>query len=251
MTLVNSSPDQSLPQTDKERAASFYQFDEPTDFSNTVVFIVGTIHRGHATNPNYTYEDLFNILRDTHPDALCVELLPGQMQDRTYQEKKDNEFARLALEALKLGIPVYGIDADEGKDDASTFFRHLEENQHGAYLFDRLRPVLVRCYNELFDAKTLNSCDELNEWLYDYLLFCMQGNKEAVETFNSFWVTRNRKMMNLIIDVIKRHIGERVMIATGNDHKYFFKECLGTLKGVTVKEFWGVSLKGGLESQVR
>lgn len=52
--------------------------------TKTRVLVVGTIHDGHNTNPNYSYRHLADILGTFRPDAICVEIPPSYFRKRSY-----------------------------------------------------------------------------------------------------------------------------------------------------------------------
>ncbi len=50
----------------------------------TQVLVIGTIHAGHETNPNYSNQDIVNILGTYNPDVICVEIPPSYFGKRSY-----------------------------------------------------------------------------------------------------------------------------------------------------------------------
>ena len=65
-------------------AAGFLFADEGRAQRKTEVLVVGTIHEGHESNPNYSDQDLVNILGTYAPDAVCVEIPPSYFRKRSY-----------------------------------------------------------------------------------------------------------------------------------------------------------------------
>ncbi len=52
--------------------------------NRTQVLVIGTIHESHKSNPNYTHQDIVNILGTYNPDVICVEIPPSYFRKRSY-----------------------------------------------------------------------------------------------------------------------------------------------------------------------
>jgi hypothetical protein len=73
---------------------------------STKVLVVATIHGNHETNPNYSYQDLLNILYTYKPDAICVEIRPEDFRKQSYLK----EMMMATIFGIDQNIKVYPID---------------------------------------------------------------------------------------------------------------------------------------------
>ena len=59
-------------------------FAETKAQTKTEVLVIGTIHNGHDNNPNYSEQDILNILGTYNPDVICVEIPPSYFRKQSY-----------------------------------------------------------------------------------------------------------------------------------------------------------------------
>ncbi len=77
-----------------------------SESEKTKVLVIGTIHGNHSTNPNYTYQDLLNVLDAFDPDAICVEIPPSYFRKRSYLK----EMMLASIYGFENNKKVYPID---------------------------------------------------------------------------------------------------------------------------------------------
>ncbi|MCL2246673.1 MAG: hypothetical protein FWC10_06130 [Lentimicrobiaceae bacterium] len=210
----------------------------------TQVLVVGTIHESHETNPNYSYQDIINILGTYNPEVICVEIPPAIFRKELHLK----EMVLASIYGFDHNIKVYPIgwqindrDIESEREAYMLTDDYITKEQIAKSLIQSNRVIhnFVDEYGDMKDILNENkmSYDFFNGWNYDNY-FC-ESDKISISVFgnsciNYFSETRNAEMMKLINRVIKENKGKRIMILTGLEHKHYFDQVLSLQDNVYV-----------------
>lgn len=207
----------------------------------TIVLTIGTIHDQHATNPYYSYADIFRILQTFHPDAICVEIPLSHFRIRSYLK----EMTLGSIYGIKRGLKVYPIDwwtetnprAEAIKYMQTEEYKRKEKTLYALFHADSIMQKFETKYGSLEQIVKKNTMG--------YEFFNGAEYNEYVERMYNGFITifgdgcmnmyseqRNTKMMELINNAIAENQGKRIIILTGAEHKYYFDKVLCSRKDI-------------------
>lgn len=214
------------------------------DDTVTEVLVVGTIHRRHARNPGYTYEDIVHILTTYDPDVIGVEIRPREFRREPYLK----EMMLATVWGLLHERPVYPIDwwdAEHPAREARARLRERPEIIQKQREYDSLlaaHPMIADFQARHGDFWRSNDRGyrffngrEYNEYEAEVYRLSMQVFGDS--PMNLMYETRNDHMMDLIRAAIPEDPGRRLLILTGSEHKHYFDRALRMEPGVSLIEF--------------
>ena len=211
----------------------------------TQVLVVGTIHEAHATNPNYSYQDIINILGTYNPDVICVEIPPSIFRKELYL--KEMEIASIYgfdnnLKVYPIGCTLPDLQSEreaymqtdeylikkeiaDALEKSNDWFKHFIE-KHGNI-------------EDLYSENKM-SYDFING--YDYNWYISEGYKISINVFgdgcmNDLYETRNNEMLKLIGNVITESKGKRMIVLTSAEHAHYFADTLSKRKDIGFLNF--------------
>lgn len=248
-------------------------------FSPAQIVIIGTLHGYHKSNPKYSIDILRRIIVALDPTAILFEMPPtigGQptvKNDRIPKQFAGNENTAANLAAEALGVPLIPYDR-EGRNEfykKTRFFdraKHAYERLRGwteqqdkkdpesvevlttrvlyesakesqVYLIRSAGPEIIN--SSAFDMIILNKhCIQLKIWPK---MLAALGERELAGEFLFFrdeWETRNQIMADNIIGIAQKHVGKRLVVLCGAEHRYILRDLLDKATGVTLKEFYEI-----------
>lgn len=213
--------------------------------AETMVLCVGTIHHQHGSNPNYTYADLYRILKKYQPDVICLEIPPSYFRTKPYLK----EMTLGAIYGLEHGAKVYPIDWwSEGNPRAERKeYMKTEDYEIKQKMLDSLSlsDSVMRRFEKVYG--TIEQVFKENTKGYrffngkDYNSYVKNMYGGLITVFgdgcmNLYSEQRNEKMMEMINTAIDSNQGKRVIILTGAEHKYYFDNALSDRKGVRLRQ---------------
>lgn len=240
------------------------------------VIIIGTIHGRHETVPGYTTQVLKEILVSLSPDLIGVELYgayfneDGSIRDDILPRSPESQAGNHA--AKKLGVPLLPYDK-EGRDEYyrdTDYFGRLERmNQRISTLLEKLSAEdpesldlrLVQLAREVALGQTAFydhlTPKAINSEAFDRLMrvkrsldqiiiaaACAHPGYEDITQeyafFRDEWDERNRIMAENIVALAARHLGGRVAITVGCEHRYMLRDLLSEKPGIVLREYWEV-----------
>lgn len=201
------------------------------------VMVVASLHKGHLTDPNYTYDDLNKIIKDFKADWVGVEIRPEDMNaDPAYVQSwypQEMWNLKAAYGDKAFGFDWFGDDLNGQPIPAdwrtSSAIKTLESQADSAPELqtpDRqalsVKLDTLRAQQDALLAKTnprgLNDgrYDALCVQYYDTLKQYFDGTKFA--DVSTFYTARDAHITANIAAFIKAHSGDRIAIVTGADH---------------------------------
>ena len=201
------------------------------------VLVVASLHKGHLTDPNYSYDDLNKIIKTFKPDWVGVEIRPEDMSaDPAYVQSwypqemwtlkdtygdKTFGFDWFGDDLNGQPIPAdwrttNAIKALEAQSDAAAELKTPDKQVLSAKL------DAIRAQQDALLAKTnprgLNDgrYDALCVQYYDTLKQYFDGTRFA--DISTFYTARDAHITANIAAFIKAHPGDRIAIVTGADH---------------------------------
>jgi tetratricopeptide (TPR) repeat protein len=215
---------------------------EATDsLSETQVLVVATVHSQHRRNPNYSHQDVVHILDTFEPDVVCVEIRPQDFRRSPYLQ----EMMLATVWGIAHGLEVCGFDWFDG----TTRERRRALEQTPEYVEKALRLDSLTAINPItstFDEAYGDYWSgEMSYAFYngvEYNRYHEEAYRLSLAVYgddpvNLMYETRNRHMMQLAWEVIRRHPGKKIAMLTGAEHKHYFDRDLRTRPGIRVVEF--------------
>lgn len=204
----------------------------------TQVLVVGTVHAQHARNPNYTYEDVARILDTYDPDVVCVEIRPKGYRKDPYLK----EMMLATVWGVARGRRVCGFDDWAGgtRQERSQLLEQPEYVEK-MRVFDSLiatNPItgpFDRRYGDYWGADSsfrFYNGVAYNRYFAEFYRLSLAVFGDS--PINLSYEVRNRRMMDLAWDVIRRHAGGKIALLTGSEHKHYFDRDLAARPGIAV-----------------
>ncbi len=204
------------------------------------VLVLPSIHGAHETNPNYSYEDLMQIVKTYDPDIIGVEIRPEDFQ---MPSDSLDLFYPLEMIMVRDSFPgkVYGIDfySDGTRDvvvnremfsDSASEMYHLKKLSQDM----SLDSVLVDAFKEAGIPKIHEeqrrmafsySAEEFLKGEYDSITarqyrledsLLKNGKYAAYPVFNN---QRDLQITKNAIKLIKQNPQKKVLILVGANHR--------------------------------
>ena len=222
-------------------------FAETKAQTKTEVLVIGTIHNGHDNNPNYSDQDILNILGTYNPDVICVEIPPSYFRKQSYLR----EMMIASIYGFDNNKKVYPIDWWETLSDAraerskyikTDDYKTKSQQADSLVKSNRIMQTFVEKYG------TMDSIWKNNQMGYeffngkDYNDYIREMYTISIRVYgdgcmNFYSELRNAKMMELINTAIAENKGKRIMILTGAEHKYYFDIALSKQEEVQLVSF--------------
>ena len=195
------------------------------------VMIVPSIHQHHQTNPNFSYDDLFRIVRTFRPDRVGVEIAPERMTfeaaylaDQYPQEmitlKSDYGDRAFGFDWAGDAPPTRAITIDwttsqpEMADDAAL--NTPERRAYAARLSqlsaERDQLLATTTPYNLSTGRFDALCIDYNNTLRAYVAGTQYEAAARFDTAHDAHLAAN------IATVIRAHPGERIAVVTGAEH---------------------------------
>ena len=219
----------------------------------TQILVLGTIHQQHRNNPNYSYQDILNILDSYKPNGICVEILPSHFRKVPYLP----EMMLATLYGLENKREVYPIDwydttknarkeraeyvkTDEFKQKEKEEKTRLEKDEI-IQSFEKKHGNLEKLFTENNKGYNFYNGAEYNEYVKHLY-------KASIDTYgdsciNLYSQMRNQNMFELIKGVISKNKGRRLIVLTGAEHKYYFDMALSNMSDVKLIQLKDFSIK--------
>ncbi len=220
--------------------------DEPA--STTEVLVVGTIHGRHATHPSYSYRHLARVFEDFDPDVICVEIRPEDFR-RSYYLTEMVMATTWGLEHDRVVVPIDWWDSANNARDERARFEQADEYPALAREEERLRKAsrIIRDHERQYGSykKFSRRIHRYGPAFFngeDYNDYVRESYRISEEVFgdsavNLYYRSRNDRMLQRIEAAMAEHVGARVLVVTGAEHKHYFDDALGRRKDVTLAEF--------------
>lgn len=211
----------------------------------TQVLVIGTIHGSHANNPNYSYQDLINILGTYNPDAICVEIPPSYFRKRSYLK----EMMIASMYGIENKKEVYPIDwwsetdsrAELAEYKMTEDYKTKEEITDSLVESNMIMQNFIQKYGEMDNIWRENKMGyeffngkEYNDYIREMYTIVIDVYGDGC--VNLYSEQRNAKMMDMINEAIMKNKGKRIIVFAGAEHKYYFDIALSKLNNVKLVE---------------
>lgn len=215
--------------------------------TKTEVLVIGTIHSGHSDNPNYSDQDIVNILGTYDPDVICVEIPPSYFRKQSYLK----EMMIATIYGFENNKKVYPVDwwgtISDARSERDEYMKTTDYKSKSRQADSLLKSnVLMQTFIEKYG--TMDSIWKNNKMGYqffngtdynDYIreMYSISINVYGDGCMNLYSELRNAKMMELINNAISENKGKRIIILTGAEHKYYFDIALSKQTGIELIKF--------------
>jgi hypothetical protein len=243
----------------------------------TTVILVGTIHKGHYTNPDYSPEVLKEIILSLKPDAILNELPLSQVDPngRPIYRDRDKHPEGWAADtvATQLGIRQIPFDRPDREKNFQKTSYFQRQTQSGEMIRKWMDDIKSKDPNS-FDLKILElgvwasqaqsrlaKPEVINSDAFDsvirikkaveyeitpQILAKYKGYETAASDcafLGEQWRERNRIMADNIIKAAKKNPGKRLVAITGSEHRYILRDLLAKEESIELKEYWELNLR--------
>lgn len=209
--------------------------------ASTQVMLLATVHGLHKSNPHYTYDDVYTLIRGYNPDVIGIEIRPEDIdQDTTYLK----QLYPLEMRQITVLFPkdkVYGVDwygeeaagqllppdAFKGGNKQLTEIKQLERNLNSdTTLSTRMKMIavfpqkMVELANTSTPAQLNNSghYDLVAELYYQQLDIVLQETPYAA--YAKFNRSRDQHIGSNIISLIEQNPGKKLVFVLGANHRF-------------------------------
>jgi hypothetical protein len=235
------------------------------DTKNTELLIVGTAHFG---NPNITKDTIYNVLTKFQPDIILWEVNADfKPHWCLFNIGYKLNILKLPIEMLALhkfrkrfkSVPIIGFDSIKNRLEFSNYNNKVTEKY--IEILDKTtmenKDSVQYTYNKLLRNEYIqnlwtNSLEEINsETIYnkfgklqrmEYQILELAEkyitDKKIVNDYKElldFSCLRNNNMVHKIKEVIKKNKGNRIVVITGLNHKYFLVDQLQKIDGLGIQ----------------
>lgn len=260
--------------------SSLYKATTFAEPQKTQVVIIGTLHKGHYKNPKYGPEILKEIILSLKPDAILIEAPLSQVDPngrplekfRTKDPNWDPEDWITDEVAMQLGIKQIPFDRPDREEyykrtnflqrrkgymaSIKKWFKELKkENPKSAdlktvQLLDnaftataQLRngpPTLLNSggFDALTRLRRSLAFDIIPEILKKYPAY--KSLSDEGRFIKDVWQERNRIMAKNIVKAAEQYPGKRLVVTTGEMHRYILRDLLKDEKSIDLKEYWEI-----------
>lgn len=211
----------------------------------TQVLVVGTIHNAHKTNPDFSANDIVNILDTYNPDVICVEIPESYFRKQSYLY----EMMIASIYGFDKGKQVYPIDwwITTDRKEMTSYMQSDEYKVNEQKISDIVAAdsIMTRfntkygnwddlCRQNNHGYEFFNS-KECNDFINQMCKISMSVYGDSF--MNLHYESRNNKMLELIESAITENKGKRIIILTGCEHKHYFDNALSNRADVRVVDF--------------
>lgn len=209
--------------------------------ASTQVMLLATLHSLHKSNPHYTYDHVYALIRRYNPDVIGVEIRPEDIgQDTSYLK----QMYPLEMRQITMLFPkdkVYGVDwygeeaagqllppdAFKGGNKQLTEIKQLERNLNSdTTLSARMKMIavfpqkMVELASTSTPAQFNNSghYDLVAELYYKQLDILLQGTPYAA--YAKFNRSRDEHIGSNIISLIEQNPGKKLVFVLGANHRF-------------------------------
>jgi len=204
------------------------------------LLVLGTIHQMHATNPNYSYQDVLNIVHTYNPDIICVEIPEFYFRKQAYLK----EMMLASIYGFDNNKKVYPIDWFQLSGDART--ERIEYMKTDSYILNEALEKKRRETSQIikdFEKKYSNYIAENKSYSFfngrEYNDYIRESYNIMISVYgdspmNLYSEKRNSQMVSLIDEVIKENTEKKIIVLTGAEHKYYFDDFFSGQEDVTL-----------------
>ena len=203
--------------------------------SPTQVVVISSLHKVHQSNPNYSYEDLYQFIQNFNADVIGIEVRPEEMDSgvNVIKEMYPLEMATIKEQfgnKIMYGFDWWGKDF-EGKLitrevwNTESKIRKLQvQLSQDTDITNRLK-VLSPVKKAMEQLATTGSISHVNDGTYDLLstiYYEQMGillNATLYADLVTFYKDRDNKIAENIINIIKAHPGKKLVFVLGADHR--------------------------------
>jgi pheromone shutdown protein TraB len=206
-----------------------------TQEKKSEVLIISTIHGAHRTNPNYSFDTLFNFIEKFNPDIIGVEIRAEDIDSSFTYLKRNYPFEMYECIRIYPAKRISGFDwlgSDlEGKAIPDRYWKEIsvikklqQEISKDSAILDKIS--ILDIIQEEKDNLALNaSLSELNDGRYDLINRIYYSQLKALldatayEALSDFYQQRDEHIARNILEIIKNNEGKRMIFLMGADHR--------------------------------
>jgi hypothetical protein len=243
--------------------------------SQTQITIIGSPHRETG---QFKKKDLYHAIDLIKPDLILVELDSGQLaKDFSIPQTLRPYFEMAVVDSfIKKNPNTHLRPFDyEGRNkffienhyfnDEANFFGGLSRlyRKDSLSFTNHLIQEAALNYSGIADRFSETSLETINssqvdaiieikmKWYYKYFNRIIATTPPLIKYSahfkldSVFWIKRNNQMAQHIINFSKRYTGKKIVVITGNSHRYFLKELLvpdARKYGFKITEFYEIAL---------
>ncbi len=208
---------------------------------NTELVIIGTIHIGRETSPQYA-DFLTRAFDGIKPEFILTEIAGYEREDNRLADVKPEYPEIIFPYAEKHNIEVIGVLPDEEQRNKmeqakAAVMAQIENNQWMRMIWEYASQWEDVAYGRILSMlENLVSMERLQMPEVDVLHFSawFDSLSKYFPEYLELWNQWNALILNNVQDVIKTHNGKRLILTIGQAHKYWLTEKLSGQPGISV-----------------
>lgn len=208
--------------------------------SDPKVYMIPSLHRLHAANPNYSYGDLRQLVTALKPDVIAVEIRASDMDaDSLYLAKNypyEMRMMRFWFPKSKIvGFDWLGEDIENQRipdnywseiAPIKRWERELNEDSIFAEKLEACRELSRERVSIIRNASLEDILHSDNGRLTNEFYHCLEhvvsGSRH--EMIPNFYRERDERIKENIEKIIAENPGRKIVIITGDDHYIYLKD---------------------------
>ncbi|MEI7037603.1 hypothetical protein [Fulvimonas yonginensis] len=201
------------------------------------VIVLDTLHQMHAQVPAYDNAVLRRTIERLHPDVLCVELQPDDLETRPAEPNKQEYPAVIYPLIDRHHYRVYAMEAPE-----PLAGRILAPYRANAAAFDARQPARSEAFGKYTDGLYAalqahwTSPADVNDATTDLAMRAKHALQEALmgPAEHAGWRAWNTHFLQVIQRAARENPGRRIVVTVGAEHGYWLRDHLRHAAGVNL-----------------
>lgn len=217
----------------------------------TELVIIGTIHIDKDTSPKYA-EFLNHALDTIKPDLILAEIANNVRDNNVPTDAKPEYPGVIFPYARANGLEIKGVLPDQDQSDRieqakAAIKTRIESNKETSVIWEFAGRWEDASYGRILGMlDNPVSTERLQMREYDTLNVSawFESLSSYFPEYLELWNQWNTLILNNILDVIKNHTGQRLLLTIGLAHKYWLYEKLSGQSDLTVYDLPSFKTRG-------
>lgn len=203
------------------------------------VVVLSTLHQMHADVPGYSFERLGEVIRQLHPDVLCLEVRADRLAARAPETTKQ-EYPKVIYPLLASGDYV-ALALEPPEPEYGAIVRPYARAQAAFQASGATAVAALDAYSDATYAalKThWRDAATVNDATTDDMLRAKHAFQQAAigDAEREGWERWNRYFLGVIEQAAAAHPGQRIVVTVGVEHAYWLREHLVGVPGIRPRD---------------
>ncbi|MBU6247347.1 MAG: hypothetical protein KGN77_06285 [Xanthomonadaceae bacterium] len=203
------------------------------------VVVLSTLHRMHAEVSGYAFERLGEVIRQLHPDVLCLEVRADRLAARAPEATKQ-EYPKV-IYPLLARRHIVALALEPSEPEYGAIVRPYARAQAAFQASGSAAVAALEAYSDATyaalkthwrDAATVNGATT------DTMLRAKHAFQQAAigDAEREGWERWNRHFLGVIEQAAAAHPGQRIVVTVGVEHAYWLREHLAGAPSIRLRD---------------